>query len=727
MEAVSPPLYSSTAASVAAPPVLLNVAPLSTHHDFLHGHLGYGQASLQGEVQVKYTSEHGHGQAPRPSKLEVCFRGVERRHGLGEIELCEQRKTLWGWGAQGSSSSMEQGDDVPPPSTVFKFDVTQDLPHCIHLAQSSLEYTLTATLHSDDASVAPLVQCVPIHLARTSPPGPLSSDLVSSAPAPTSADGSRPSLSPQSVSRQDPIHFTVHFSRTIFRRSEPIQLVVKIPVPDFDAVTKGLRLRTVSAELVRRISLANDTDDDPPAVSGKQRDQVVSTAVKNDDIDSLEFIQHPSSSDALLDPSYQSTMVLARSGKSARFSPTRPIVIRLLLHPSTTQFCESITQVCSPGYHESHSRYRSGHGIRALIYRVTRFTQSTILHHMNFSVIVTVGLLNNRSQRDVTVSRDVHIVPDPPMTSTTLSEKQRQVEAEVESVPPGWTPAEGSIPSYHESAVGDVAVGTSSDFREGPSRVGSTHVFSTNLISEEEYDGYEELSASLSTRAPPPTIDADVSPPSHDEEDSDSMQSTEETSPGFDATPLAPPDDFAGEFFRPVDPALQALRRPLDSDEEEEDPALMYVSATLEDGVFLDLSGSAPPSNGTSTHSSAANSPVFRAVQDVSEQIDAATLDDASPPPYVGDTPQNRSDLHARPPSFGTEVTVARGHSRSTGIVEVTDGAGGGGVHRDAPGASASPSLRPPPPSYTSHQDVVLRLTEQGDLVRMVRDVEGVI
>ncbi|SGY31499.1 BQ5605_C002g01235 [Microbotryum silenes-dioicae] len=696
MEAVSPPLYSSTAASVAPPAVLLNVAPLPTHNDFLLGHLGYGQASLQGEVQVKYTSEHGHGQAPRPSKLEVCFRGVERRYGLGEIELCEQRKTLWGWGAQGSSSSMEQGDDVPPPSTVFKFDVTQDLPHCIHLAQSSLEYTLTATLHSDDASVAPLVQCVPIHLARTSPPGPLSSELVSSAPAPASADGSRPSLSPHSVSRQDPIHFTVHFSRTVFRRSEPIQLVVKIPVPDFDAVTKGLRLRTVSAELVRRISLANDTDDDPPAVSGKQRDQAVSTAVKNGDIDSLEFIQHPSSSDALSDPSYESTMVLARSGKSARFSPTRPIVIRLLLHPSTMQFCESITQ-------------------------------STILHHMSFCVIVTVGLLNNRSQRDVTVSRDVHIVPDPPMTSTTLSEKQRQVEAEVESVPPGWTPTEGSIPSYHESAVGDLAVGTSSDFREGPSRVGSTHVFPTDLIGEEEYDGYEELSASLSTRAPPPTIDADVSPPSHDEDDSDSMQSTEEASPGFDATPLAPPDDFAGEFFRPVDPALQALRRPLDSDEEEEDPALMYASANSEDVVFLDLSGSAPPSNGTSTHSSAANSPVFRAVQDVSEQINAATLDDASPPPYVGDTSQNRSDLHARPPSFGTEVAVARGHSRSTGILEVTDGGGGGGVHRDAPGASASPSLRPPPPSYTSHQDVVLRLTEQGDLVRMVRDVEGVI
>ncbi|SCV68730.1 BQ2448_851 [Microbotryum intermedium] len=686
MEAISPPVYSSTAANVAAPTVLLNLAPLTTHTDFLHGHLGYGQASLQGEVQVKYTSELGHGHAPRPSKLEVCFRGVERRHGLAEIELCEQRKTLWGWGAQGSSSSTEQGNDVPPLSTVFKLDVTQDLPHCIHLAQSSLEYTLTATLYSDDASGAPVVQCIPIHLARTSSPGSLSSDLVS--PASASAERSRPSTLPQSLSRQDPVHFTVHFSRTIFRRSEPIPLVVKIPVPDFDAVTKGLRLRTVSAELVRRICLAVDTDEDQPAGLGKQRDQTMSTVMTNEMMTSAESIPPQSSSDAP-DPPFEATMVLARSGKSARFSPIRPIVIRLLLHPSMTQFCESITQ-------------------------------STILHHISFSVVVTVGLLNNRSQRDVTVSREVHIVPDPPMMST-LSEKQREVEAKVDSVPPGWSPADGSIPSYHESAVGDVAVGTSSDAREGYSREPSANGFPTELIGEEEYDGYEELSASLSTRAPPPTIDADVSPPSHDEDDSDSVQSADETSSRFDATPLAAPSDLAGEFFRPVDSALHALRRPLDSDEEE-DPALMYTSATSEDGVFLDLSGSGPSSNGTSTHSSAANSPVFRAVQDVSEQIDATSLDDASPPPYVGDAPRNQAARDARPPSFGTGAVVAQGHSRSAGIAEV-----GGGIHRNDPGASATTNTRPPPPSYTSHQEVVLRLTEQGDLVRMVRDVEGVM
>lgn len=130
--------------------------------------------------------------------------------------------------------------------------------------------------------------------------------------------------------------------------------------------------------------------------------------------------------------------------------------------------------------------------------------QSTILHTVAFQVRVTVGLSSQATsaRRDVVLSQAIFIIPDPP--SLSRSSKQREVETYAESSPPNWMPADGPVPSYHESES-EPAEGSGSGSwgeRAAASRAG-----------EEEYDGYEELSASLSTRAPPPTIDEDVSPP----------------------------------------------------------------------------------------------------------------------------------------------------------------------------------------------------------------------
>ncbi|ORY80209.1 hypothetical protein BCR35DRAFT_352539 [Leucosporidium creatinivorum] len=528
----SPPGYSTTdlATSPFAPSVLLNLVPLANSIHFQLGYLGHGPASLEGEVQVKWaagpdTQQH----RPAFAKLEVVFRGIERSPGCeAGIELAEHKTVLWGLGAAGSSSDVaQQGDgDFPPPSTPFKLELTPDLPHCIHLGSSSLDYTLTAILTHLDPSIPPLVHSAPVHLTRTSPPGSLlaGSNIASATDPP-------PSTAPQTISVSDPIALSVRLSRTVFRRSEPIELLVRIEVPSVEAVQElGLRLRTVSAELVRTITVGEIGAGEGQTSGGEEQVQGNGKAKTSDveqdkastETEEIEHVQPPSST-----PPPHVT-ILTRSGKSARFSPTRPIVIRLLLHPPATSCCESVTQ-------------------------------STILHNITFSVRVTVGLLSTVSSssssdhhqnRDVLVSRTVFIVPDTP-TPSIRSEKQREVASEATDAVPGWMPADGPVPTYHESAATARSMGEPSGSwnASGSPSPGESSASSSGLGNgksendtswDDEYDGYEEISASLSTRAPPPTIDEDVSPPPPS---SSSIGSPSDPSPPPPASPPPPPPE----------------------------------------------------------------------------------------------------------------------------------------------------------------------------------------
>ncbi|GAA5918112.1 hypothetical protein JCM6882_006348 [Rhodosporidiobolus microsporus] len=506
MNDTSPPGYS---AAPGPSLVLLNLAPPAEATTFQLGHLGYGPAFVAGDVQVKFAGGEGDAR-PAFSRLEVTFRGVERNTAVGgeDIELCEQTKVVWGVGAAGSSSAAakyEEGGAFPPSSTAFKLELTPDLPACLHLANSSLEYTLTATLFYADSSILPLVRCAPVHLARTSPPGSL---LASGSLAALSSPP--PSTAPQTISATTPIPFSVRLPRTVFRRSEPVELVTRIEVPDAKLVGEGLRLRTVSAELIRTIKVA-----------GGDRAHPTPSALSDGIEETRPAPQNPS----IL------RTVLAHSGKSARFSPSRPIIIKLVLHPPAEVSCESITQ-------------------------------ATILHTISFSVVVTVGLVNHSSTTssssaapppplDATLSQEIFIVPD--LSNPASSSKQREANIDAAltvaesssyaaSSSSAWMPPyDGPVPTYVAdsqqdsgetvSAGGPVASGSSSALdaaaQEQLRRNWSASPPPPPLLAppavatafgdwEEEHDGYEDFSlpATLSIRPPPPPIDDDVSPPS---------------------------------------------------------------------------------------------------------------------------------------------------------------------------------------------------------------------
>ncbi|GAA5972379.1 hypothetical protein JCM11641_002431 [Rhodosporidiobolus odoratus] len=494
MDDTSPPGYS---AAPSTSTVLLNLAPPAQQTTFQLGHLGYGPAFVAGDVQVKYA---GSQTDPRPafSRLDLIFRGVEKSGGQGgeEIELCEQSKVIWGVGAAGSSSSAataEDGGAFPPSSTPFKLELTPDLPACLHLPDSSLEYTLVAMLHYADSALAPLVRCSPVHLARTSPPGSLLAGISLAA-----LSDPPPSTAPRTFSASSPLPFSVRFPRTVFRRSEPIELVTRIEVPDAKAVGSGMRLRTVSAELVRTIRVSEGPQDSSePSRSGAGIDET-----RRDEL-------LPSSP---TEPSVRRT-VLAHSGKSARFSPSRPIVIKLVLHPPAELSCESITQ-------------------------------STILHNISFSIIVTIGLVNTSSSAssstsiiapstvDATLSQTVFIVPD---LASSRSDKQKEVDraaaeafaSSSSSAVEPWMLLDRPVPTYVEDSQEDpgetapAASGSGSNVLDAAEQEQLRRSYTAAPAfgdEEEEFDGYlrEDLAlpATISGRPPPPAIDDDVSPPS---------------------------------------------------------------------------------------------------------------------------------------------------------------------------------------------------------------------
>ncbi|GAA5950467.1 hypothetical protein JCM3765_004558 [Sporobolomyces pararoseus] len=465
----SPPGYTTSLSNTASSSVLLNLSPPPDSTTFQLGYLGHGQAFLAGEVQVKFAGSEEQGK-PNFSKLVISFRGIERVEGSEAIELCDQKEIIWGEGAAGSSTSTSTTTTsaFPPTNSPFKLRITPDLPVCLHLGSSSLEYSLHAELHFSDSSLAPIIRCAPVHLARTSPPGSRLSDFNPSSPSNTFA----PSTAPSIVSTQDPLSFSIKLPRTVFRRGEPVELIARIDVPTAKAVGEGLRLRTVSAELSRTIK-----------------------------------VNSVSSGSALTacEPGNCHRTVLAHSGKSARFSPSRPIVIRLTLHPPTELSCESITQ-------------------------------TTILHSVTFAVTVTVGLFNlstssnTATSSDAVLSQPIFIVPPAP---TSRSDKQKEVDRELEALetevgeggrwsffPPPAVPLadspgegiDGPVPSYVEHGADDpgvAAVASTSD----------TRLYrALEEDGEEEYDGYEELSIPMAEAGPPPpAIDDDVSPPSPSE------------------------------------------------------------------------------------------------------------------------------------------------------------------------------------------------------------------
>ncbi|GAA5826881.1 hypothetical protein JCM11251_002141 [Rhodosporidiobolus azoricus] len=702
MNDTTPPGYSPGAGPSL---VLLNLAPPAEATTFQLGHLGYGPAYVAGDVQVKYAGSDGDVR-PAFTRLEVTFRGVERNStgggGVEEIELCEQTKVLWGVGAAGSSSAAaksEEGGAFPPSSTPFKLELTPDLPACLHLAHSSLEYTLSATLFYADSSCPPLVRCSPVHLARTSPPGSLLSGSNFSA-------FSSPALSTttQTISAATPVPFSVRLPRTVFRQREPIELVTRIEVPDAKLVGEGLRLRTVTAELIRTIKVAG---------SDRARLQLAGS----------DKIEEVSPTSPAQNPQVHRT-VLAHSGKSARFSPTRPIVIKLVLHPPAELSCESITQ-------------------------------STILHTVTFSVVVTVGLVNhslNASSSssapapslDATLTHDIFIVPD--LAPSAPSSKQREAFTDAPTEP-SYAPSAAPWPSagLYDGPVPTYVADSQQDSGETAAPVASGSGVGVGLLDmaaqeqlrrnwpnsdsppppvtgvvgdwEEEHDGYEDFSlpATLSVRPPPPAIDDDVSPPSAgDRNGSLSLESAAAQGivphDGDDTPP--PPADFtpAGEneaVDTPPPPMFDPYRNhPPTGGEPSIEPA------TPPPHIDFPLA----PLPSIPAHYSSTPPPGSRAPSPADGQVQLGCPSEGLPPPYFGSasfapapprshTPPPPPHPSSRPsslerrydPSFPHALPPSQASSASSasngGSRDGTDGRGAAGGREE----EETEEGRPPP------------------------------
>ncbi|BGP21483.1 hypothetical protein Rt10032_c01g0190 [Rhodotorula toruloides] len=664
----TPPGYS-TAEQTGS--VLVNLAPPSNSGaTFQVGYLGHGQASIEGEVQIKSV---GGEEERRPafSRLEVEFRGVERDGQAEAIELFDSKKVLWGVGAAGSSSESDAGS-FPPSSVPFKLDLTPDLPTCLHVGSSSLEYTLTATLYSSDPDVLPILRCSPVHLTRRTPPGSLlaSGSSVSLIDPPAST-------SPVTVSVQDPLAFSLRLPRTVFRQSEPIELVTRIEVPDSKRVGAGLRLRTVSAELVRTITVS-------PA--SRRREELA--ADEDGGVAEAEKLVHRT--------------VLAHSGKSARFSPLRPIIIRLVLHPPTEPSCETITQ-------------------------------ATILHSVDFSVVVIVGLVNistapssssaavsvstaQPATLDAILSRNILIVPDTP---SGRSDKQKEVirdlAEDASESSESWRQVEAPVPTYVENSELDDGVPAASGsgwagIVAGADSVGHVPLAYSETGDEEEYDGYEDVSlaATLSDRPPPPRIDDDVSPPSVGEPSSSlglqiaaaAGDVIDEANEGDPLTP--PPNDFAAyPLPPPPDSRAPSTRHSSTSSppplfQSHTSPTLLEPATPPPHIDFPPLPSLAPSDFTSTPYDPPPSEPTSPVSGDAPPLSPFSQGLHGLPPPYL-------REAHAAQAGHGYEAMERGGGSLSGGSEASAQSASVGG-EEEAVGRIEDDEGRPPP--YEQRQEV---------------------
>ena len=349
-----------TGSATQAPPVLLNIVPLPGEVSFQQGYVGYGDATVQGSLQLKYT-----GVVPGFASTVICvaieFSGVESVKGdtAGQVDLIREKQTLWenqsGLDVHMEGTSDGRSSAAGPAGTLdFTFPLTRDLPHCCHIGSGSIVYSLTASIHSTSAATLHLT--IPVHVSRASGP-----EVV---PKPDEDDA-------EIYAAQHPTAVAVYFPNgtSRVRRSQAIELRVRIPPPDSTLVEdKGLKLRSVSAELERRIALRSGSAD-----QGE--------------------IQVESALDAPL-----LVTTISHSGKAAAFSSSRSVFLNIWLQPVPRDSCESITQ-------------------------------STIYHDVKFVVRVTLSVVGKQGDRQdiAVVTQEVNIIPDitPPSTTTEDAEGPR--------------------------------------------------------------------------------------------------------------------------------------------------------------------------------------------------------------------------------------------------------------------------------------------------------------
>lgn len=117
----------------------------------------------------------------------------------------------------------------------------------------------------------------------------------------------------------------VEIPRDVYVTGEPIPIYFTIPIPDPSIFQDGLRLRNIKVELIRVVQVGS--------IAGKDNELPEGIA-SGMDVDLS--CARPGNA--------EHTTVMTRSGTSCRFHPTRPVRVRLVLHPSNTESSLGITQ-----------------------------------------------------------------------------------------------------------------------------------------------------------------------------------------------------------------------------------------------------------------------------------------------------------------------------------------------------------------------------------------------
>ncbi|PWZ00354.1 hypothetical protein BCV70DRAFT_216568 [Testicularia cyperi] len=374
----------------------------------------------------------------------------------GAIELFSHTLTLWDATQQPTSSSA--ASPHLPSSMPFSFPLTSDLPHCVHLRDSSLTYRIIATLWSADTSQLPnAVKSIPIHLVRYTRPGPL--DVVELA----EIDGTQLpnhdfSLRPHTWIEQLPTLAYVQISRSIFRRAEPIDIRVRIPPPDPTSIAeKGLKLRSVEADLVRLIHV--------------KRPGTQSSSSKLPEGSDPTFASDVTVHEALL----------AHSGKLCRFHSQRPVLLRLSLHPP-------FDRANMPHPHPDHDALVSGPVFgRGGGGGCESISQETLMHKVSFEVRIKIGIHGGRGERrDIVCRKAVKILPG---AAGALEESQSGTSSGTAS----QSTEKEKLKRAEKMAASSVTADKASDTASSSAAADGMLDFGM----EDEYDGYEDVGRGL--------------------------------------------------------------------------------------------------------------------------------------------------------------------------------------------------------------------------------------
>lgn len=253
-----------------------------------------------------------------------------------------------------------------------------DTPQCLHTAHSSIKHIITATLQPFDPSREPLSKRALVHTQRYT-----SSNRTSSS-------------SPRIISGDDPIHFQIEISRTVFHLNDPIPIYATIPPPELEVVrARGLQLRSVVAELVRVISSGETHNPSPVADVEPSSSSSQSAVFYEKPGPAFEAI--PPVEDINIPNSLRSTII--RTGASCRLNASRAIKLRLLLfHPTIPKTYDLIDPET----------------VDEEFFDCAAITQSTVLHNVSFYIAVTITFMhaNSHSESKRTVHVPVTLLPN---------------------------------------------------------------------------------------------------------------------------------------------------------------------------------------------------------------------------------------------------------------------------------------------------------------------------